>query len=230
VLCVAGLLLFAQLEVGAAAFMVAVPRCPETADHCFGIELFVVLEHGKPVRDPAWWSAQVAHANALFAAIDVVFELADVHFIESRWAHIHSRVMRDELGRRERTNGLIHVFMVRQLDDVDIEGNLLYGVHWRDRRRTETRWIILSARDSGSTVLAHEAGHYFGLPHSTYPVSVMNKAPRDDPPWSERIFAEPEVARAQHHRDRMRESGFLVPRFKRGPQVRTRGASDPRPL
>jgi hypothetical protein len=202
------------LRVGAlqSEFMAAVPECPESAGHCFGIELFVVHERGEPVQSSQWWAAEVARANDLFAPMDVGFELAAVHFIGEEWAHVDGRLRRDELGRRKRRSGVMHVFMVRQLDDVDIEGNLLYGVHWRDRGRAGQRWIILSARDSSATTFAHEAGHYFGLPHSSYAVSIMNKTPRDEPPWTERVFAEPEVVRAKRHRDRMLTEKFLVRR------------------
>ena len=204
------------LRVGALAgdFMAAVPACPKDAGHCFGIELFVVLERGEPVQSSQWWAAEVARANDLFAPMDVGFELAAVHFIGEQWAHIDTRLTRDKLGRRDRARGVMHVFMVRQLDDVDIEGNRLYGVHWRDRGRAGQRWIILSARDSSATTFAHEAGHYFGLPHSSYAVSIMNKSPRDEPPWTERVFAEPEVDRAARHRDRMVAEKFLVRRRK----------------
>jgi hypothetical protein len=199
----------ASLEQG---FREAVPPCPEEARHCIGIELFVVLEEGQPVQTPAWWAGQVAHANRLFAPVDVAFELVHVRFIPHTWAHVHSRLDRDRLGRRQRASGVVHVFMVSRLDDVDIEGNLLYGVHWRDRARIENRWIIVSARDTSSTVLVHEMGHYFGLPHSGHDVSVMNKRPREVPAWPDRVFADPELERIGQHRDRMLASGFLAPR------------------
>jgi hypothetical protein len=198
------------------AFAAAAPPCPEGAKYCFGIELFVVLEDGDPVQTAKWWAGEAARANDLFAAMDVGFELAGVHFIGGEWAHIDTRLTRDKLGRRDRTPGFVHVFMVRELDDVDIDGNRLYGVHWRDRGRAGQRWIILSARDGSATTFAHETGHYFGLPHSSYDVSIMNKSPRSDPPWPERVFAEPEVRRAVRHRDRMLAEKFLVRRKRVG--------------
>ena len=209
---IAGLVMLLRVGALAQAFEAAAPACPEDAKYCFGVELFVVLEDGEPVQSAKWWAAEAARANDLFAPMDVGFELAAVHFIGAGWAHIDNRLTRDRLGRRDREPGLVHVFMVRQLDDVDIEGNLLYGVHWRDRGRAGQRWIILSARDGSATTFAHEAGHYFGLPHSSYAVSIMNKTPRSDPPWPERVFAQPEVARAVRHRDRMVTEKFLVKR------------------
>lgn len=203
-----GLALALGLQSLGARFEEATPPCSPEAQRCVGIELFVVVEDGKPVQTPAWWAGEVEHANALFSNIGVAFELAEVRFIGRQWAHVHSRLDRDHLGRRERTAGLMHVFMVRQLDDVDIQGHKLFGVHWRDRADTDHRWIIVSARDPSSTVLVHEMGHYFGLPHSSYDVSVMNKRPRALP-WPDRIFADPELERMRRHRDGMLESGFL---------------------
>lgn len=204
--------MWAGLHGLAEQFVSQSPRCREPVEHCVGIELFVTIEDGEPVQTPAWMAGELDHANELFASIGVGFELDTVGFVGEQWAHVHSRLDRDRLGRRQRKPGFVHVFLVRQLDDVDIEGNLLYGVHWRDRGDTSRRWIVLSERDSSSTVLAHEMGHYFGLPHSRYDVSIMNKAPRDTPTWPERVFAEPEVERMARRRDDMLGSGFLVVR------------------
>lgn len=43
--------------------------------------------------------------------------------------------------------------------------------------------------------LAHEVGHLFGLPHSTYDISIMNKTPRDEPPYDARTFHQDELAK-----------------------------------
>jgi hypothetical protein len=196
------------------AFARAAPGCPQAAQRCFGVELFIVVEDGQPVQTPKWWAGELEHANELFAPIGVGFELDDVQFLGGQWAHVHSRLDRDHLGRRERKPGVVHVFMVRQLDDVDIIGNKLFGVHWRDRADTKNRWIILSARDPSATVLAHETGHYFGLPHSSYEVSIMNKTPRTTPTWPNRVFADPELERMRKHRDRMVSSKFLRTRAR----------------
>lgn len=195
-------------------FRAAVPACPDGPSHCVGIEVFVTMEDGAPVQSPAWLAGEVKHLNVLFAAIDVGFELSSVRFIGAEWAHIHSRDDRDALGERPRDPGVVHMFMVRQLDDVDIDGAILYGVHWRKRGDRSQRWIILSARDESSTVLPHEMGHYFGAPHSTYDESIMNKSPRLVPAWTDRVFAPPEEARMRRHRDRMLREGTLVERAR----------------
>jgi hypothetical protein len=209
-----GTAVLVQLLGLAQQFEEAVPRCDAKAAHCIGVQAFVTIENGKPVQTPTWLAGEIAHANELFAAIGVAFQLDHVTFIGTPWPHVHSRADRDALGDRTREPGVVHVFMVRQLDDVDIEGAVLYGVHWRRRGDRSQRWIILSARDESSTTLAHELGHYFGLPHSEYEESIMNKAPRSSPRWPERVFATPEVARMRAHRDRMLRIGFLVDKIR----------------
>jgi hypothetical protein len=205
-----------QLLSLAQEFQAAVPACPEGPKHCVGIEVFVTVEDGAPVQTPAWLAGEVKHLNELFAVIDVGFELAAVRFIGAEWAQVHSRADRDALGERARDPGVVHLFMVRRLDDVDIEGAILYGVHWRKREDRSQRWIILSDRDVSSTVLPHEMGHYFGAPHSTYEESIMNKAPRLVPAWPDRVFADAEEVRMRRHRDRMLGDGTLVDRPRSG--------------
>ena len=175
------------------------------------IEAFVVREGGEPVVSKDWLDGQVAHANALFWPAKVGFEIESVQAISERFAHLSSRADRDALADHPRTPGRVHLFVVRRLDDVDVEGNLLYGVHWRLRRDRAQTWVIMSTRDESSTVLAHELGHLFELPHSRYPKSIMNKREDVKLPWPERVFAEPEIERIRRQARRHIDSGRLVP-------------------
>jgi len=61
-------------------------------------------------------------------------------------------------------------------------------------------------------VLSHELGHFFGLPHSEFDISLMNKTVRLTPLVSELTFAEPEVVHMRKHRDRMLASKMLLAR------------------
>jgi len=85
---------------------------------------------------------------------------------------------------------VVHVFVTGQLDDIDTPGAVAYGVTWR---RGDTKYVILSTQ-AWERTLAHELGHVFGLPHSTHPISIMNKTPRTEPPPEERRFADEELA------------------------------------
>jgi hypothetical protein len=83
------------------------------------------------------------------------------------------------------------VFVVGQLDDVDEEGAIAYGVTWHGRK-DDRKYLIVSAQALERT-LAHELGHFFGLPHSSYAISIMNKSDRKEPPVDQRTFADEEI-------------------------------------
>ena len=213
---VAGLAVLTHLakEGGRELFVDGTGECPREAKRCFGIALHVVEVEGKPVAPPLWVYQHVETANRLFAPISVGFEVVSVEAEAAELAHMDTRKDRDLLGREDFNRGVVHVYVVAQLDDVDIEGEQIRGVHWRDRADTSRRWIILSAIGS-RMVLAHELGHFFGLPHSKYQVSIMNKTPRPKPKWRDRVFAKPEVEKMKRHRDAMLADGMLIDRNRK---------------
>ena len=193
------------------AFVASTPRCAPAATHCFGIHLHVVHTDAGPVQDVAWVSAQLEQAQRHFALIDTSFEVIAADALAASDLEIDDRDERDALGHARFTRGVVHVFVVGRLADVDTSGNEIRGVHWRERGDRSHRWVILS-KIAGSLVLPHELGHFFGLPHSTYDISLMNKSVRLTPLISELTFAEPEVLRMRKHRDRMLASGMLLAR------------------
>jgi hypothetical protein len=182
------------------AFAKESPRCPRKAAHCFGIVAHVVVDEDGPVESASWLAERVAEANRHFAPISVGFRVIEARPVAAEFWHLATREDRDRIGADQFSEGVVHLFLVGQLDDVDVPGEVIRGVHWRLRRDTHARWIIMS-KIAAPMVLAHELGHFFWLPHSSYRVSIMNKTPRVRPPWEERTFARPEI-------DRMR--GFLT--------------------
>ncbi len=184
------------------AVMHAAPTCDKGRAHCFEIQLHVVDLTAPPsggaaadrgfVATPEWIAAQVAGANRHFAALDVGFQLAGVDTLPASFDHVESRGQRDALAAQKLGGKVIHVFVVGQLDDVDEEGAIAYGVTWH-RRNDDRKYVIVSAAALERT-LAHELGHFFGLPHSTYAISIMNKSDRSDPPIEQRTFADEEIA------------------------------------
>ena len=54
--------------------------------------------------------------------------------------------------------------------------------------------MIYLGQTSALSALPHEIGHFFGLPHSNYADSIMNKRRRMHPPEEERSFARREFA------------------------------------
>lgn len=162
--------------------------------------------------DQSWLLAQLQEANTLFSEIGICFRVASILSLPKSESTMSSRIQRTQLGRgKERLHhGKIDVFIVNRLEDVDVKGAEIRGVHWRDPRNKESRrWIILS-RIARSKVLAHELGHYFDLPHSTYPESIMNKTPRPLPPMKERGFVETEYSIMKRAWGKMKRSSHLV--------------------
>lgn len=194
-----------------AALVDATPRCAEAVTHCFGIHLHIVETEAGLVQDLAWVTAQIEQAQRHFALIDTSFEIVAADTLPAAELEIDDRDERDALGHARFTRGVVHVFVVGRLADVDIAGNQIRGVHWRERADRTHRWVILS-KIAGSLVLPHELGHFFGLPHSTHDISLMNKTVRLTPLVSELTFAEPEVLRMRKHRDRMLGSRMLINR------------------
>jgi hypothetical protein len=136
--------------------------------------------------------AQIEQADRHFALIDTSLEVVAADAVPASELEIDTRDERDALGHDRFTRGVVHVFVVGRLADVDIAGQEIRGVHWRERADRTHRWVILS-KIAGSLVLSHELGHFFGLPHSTYDISLMNKTVRLTPIVTELTFAEPEV-------------------------------------
>lgn len=189
--------------------------CPETARVCARLRLWIAAPAD---ADATFLQDELATANRLHAPARLGFEVAAIEPLPSTLATIETRADRDRLGfersrlappptaaSTSRTPRVIDVFVVSRLGDVDaplepVDGQPdvtraareIRGVHWRHRKDRARRWIILS-RISPPHVLAHELGHYFGLPHSDDPRSLMNTGPTALPA-SDRSFQPNEIA------------------------------------
>ena len=141
------------------------------ADDTFGVSIAMSEEGGKPVRDDAWMTEQIAAAKRLFAPFGVHFRRTSGKSIAPERAHVETRADRDAFAG-ELEPGAINVFVVASLRDVDEAERMRMGVCWR-RAKDGTPYIILSSI-ARPTVLAHELGHFFGNPHSKTPDNVMS--------------------------------------------------------
>ena len=76
----------------------------------------------------------------------------------------------------------VTVLVLPRVRDIDTPTYNLMGVHWRyrgkDPKLRGRRWVFLTARGR-PPVLAHELGHYFGLPHDPKGGNLMAPGPSD---------------------------------------------------
>lgn len=141
------------------------------------VTLHVATIDGKPVAGEPWLTTQLARANEILAGTDVQVEEGGRAQLGEGEADIMTVAERHALGSRADRDGTVHVFVVRKLADKDKKGAFINGVHWRYRggskRYRGRRYIILSASAHADT-LAHELGHFFGLPHVKTPDNLMS--------------------------------------------------------
>ncbi|MGB1699453.1 MAG: hypothetical protein ACPHRO_05840 [Nannocystaceae bacterium] len=181
----------------------------DRATRRLGIRVFVLTDNQHEPVSRAWFDERLAQANRLFASIDVALNVVSWTPLSVSDAAVDTRAQRDALGAGRPHQGAIDVYLVARLTDVDAPPQQIRGVHWRLRRDTTQRWIIMSSI-SGPMVLAHELGHFFSLPHGGEVASIMNKRPREWPPWEARVFTAKEQARMRRALREMLTSRRLV--------------------
>jgi hypothetical protein len=179
----------AHAEPDLEALTKGAPRCDAARAHCFELQLHIAVGEQGPVATAAWITSQLAGANKHFAPLDVGFQIAGVTALAGSAVRVEDRKERNALGATI-AGAVVDVFVIDRLDDVDTAGEIAWGVTWPGRGGK--KFIIISIQALERT-LAHELGHVFGLPHSTYAISIMNKTPRDEPPPEQRTFADEEV-------------------------------------
>ncbi len=181
----------ADIKDDLAAVAPAIPACDADRAHCIGLQLHVAADDKALVVAPAWIAEQVATANLQFAALGVGFQVVGVDALPATAVHVETRAARNALAAGRLDGMVVHVFLIGKLENVDDDVPVL-GVTWH--RPNDDRKYVIVGSDAWPRTLAHELGHVFGLPHSTYAISIMNKTPRDKPPMEERRFADEEIA------------------------------------
>ncbi len=136
------------------------------------LSIAVVQVAGAAVQDDAWIEASLAELSRVYNEFGVYFSKAEVRSLDEKYAALESRSDRDALSAH-RKKGFINVFVVKSLRDVDNNTSLLMGVHWAPQGDLTKHYVIVSSTAS-KTTLAHELGHYFGLPHLHVPDNLMS--------------------------------------------------------
>lgn len=167
------------------------PEPPRPLGVAFPIRFRVAHDAaGRPVRDKEWLRAQLERANGVFAPAGVSFAAIGFEAIDAQV--LESREDRHALGRRlER--GVVNVFVVSAMRDVDDPREWRRGVHWRLPWRRDRHFIVVTAI-APPTTLAHELGHFFGNPqHRWVPGNVMSyehgETPAFDPDQLHRVVS-----------------------------------------
>ncbi len=174
------------------------------------VKIHIPLIDDQAIQNATWIHEQIKQSNRLFAKIKVCFELDDIVALSDQYNVLETANQRTKLGKDRLTSGLIDLFIVSKLADIDIKGEEIRGVHWRNpKNKQKSRWIILS-KIASHLVLAHELGHYFDLPHSEYEQSIMNKKERAYP-MNQRGFVEDEYKIMEKAKKRMIEDQHLIP-------------------
>ena len=202
----------------------ALDDIPTASKLQLGVRVFAVEDDQHAAASREWFQARIRHANRLFGVIGVEFRVVSWERVHAASAAVGTRAERDALGAERAHQGQVDVYLVRRLTDVDAPPNEIRGVHWRLRRNTSARWIIMS-EISGSMVLAHELGHFFSLPHGAEVTSIMNKRPRERPRWENRVFTSGEQVVMRAALEKMLVSGRLVPLSSASVQVGAVGPS-----
>jgi hypothetical protein len=128
------------------------------------VSVAVAVEGGRAVREAPWIEAQLAEVERLLGPFGVHFRRTAPRILPDRYAHLETREDRDALDA-ERLPGVVNVFVVASLRDVDDTSLYRMGVHWRHRAHPSHRYAIVTAEALVST-FAHELGHYLGLNHT----------------------------------------------------------------
>lgn len=135
--------------------------------------LRVVGLDGNAVAEPALVDKSVEAATSVFGQHGVAFFEAKARTtVEAKFADVITRDDRDAFAAIW-LPGVINVFVVRKLEDVDEPGRARMGVAWRCLRDLKKKYVIVAAY-AREVVLAHELGHFLGNPHSKVKNNLMS--------------------------------------------------------
>lgn len=136
------------------------------------VTVAVAAVGGVPIRDQAWIDERLAETARIYNPLGIYFRKPEVRELDEKHAALETREDRDALAASLK-KGFMNVFVVDTLRDVDNGTSLLHGVHWAPNGDMKRHYVIVSSTAS-KTTLAHEIGHYYGLPHKMVPDNLMS--------------------------------------------------------
>ena len=134
------------------------------------VAISAVYVSGERVVDDAWIAKQWASVDKLYADFGIRFERRDGNKVPATSARLETKEDRDALGAHF-VEGVVNVFFVKALMDIDEIGRIRMGVCWR---APGNKRFVAVASNAKPTVLAHELGHFLGNGHSKVVDNVMS--------------------------------------------------------
>ncbi len=153
------------LALAACLILVGASGAPVAADEprrsaVIPLRFHMVHIGGRPAKSERWIQNQIRRADRVFAPTGLSFESAGVQRLPGLHAVLETRNDRNQLARYlER--GVVNVFVVDEMFDVDNRSEWRRGVHWRLQWRPDQHYLVLTGI-APPTTLAHELGHFFG--------------------------------------------------------------------
>lgn len=142
--------------------------------------VFRVAEDIAPVVGPRWIDEQLRWANRVFAPTGMRFQVLEVVAMPEKYRDVDTIYARNRLERFVR-GGVVNCFVVGRLRDIHDPTQMRRGVHWQVSGVSPKHYVILS-KTGPPTTLAHELGHYFGIPeHSSVAGNIMSYVHGDHP-------------------------------------------------
>jgi len=148
------------------------------------VAIHIATADGEAVSNAEWIDERLKQANKLFAKTTAQFRRVSLT-TGQLGGDVSGDIMtvrqRHSLATKAPTDGRIHIFIVDKLADKDRKGGFISGVHWRyagGKRKWRGRRYIILSRWSAIDTLAHELGHFFGLPHTKRKNTLMTSPGR----------------------------------------------------
>lgn len=149
------------------------------------LRVYVATKESEPIESKEAIDRRIELTNKIYlkASPTIQFSLVSMSPLPTTPIDLVRQIDRNNLAKRIQViDKAIHVFIVNSISDTDDPTSTIAGVHWKyngnQKECLGRHYIILSARDSNPDTLAHELGHWFGLPHAPDMENLMFSGPR----------------------------------------------------